>query len=37
MTATRTAIFDVDGTLVDTDHPHVVTCWEVIPLTCSDA
>ncbi|MFJ5260839.1 HAD family hydrolase [Streptomyces sp. NPDC088387] len=26
--ATRAAIFDVDGTLVDTNHLHVVTWWE---------
>ncbi|MBK3564802.1 HAD family hydrolase [Streptomyces sp. MBT62] len=28
MTAKRAAIFDVDGTLVDTNHLHVVTWWE---------
>ena len=28
MTTKRAAIFDVDGTLVDTNHLHVVTWWE---------
>ncbi|MER5519416.1 HAD family hydrolase [Streptomyces sp. NPDC002763] len=28
MTTSRAAIFDVDGTLVDTNHLHVVTWWE---------
>ncbi|MFD8810877.1 HAD family hydrolase [Streptomyces sp. NPDC059627] len=28
MTVKRAAIFDVDGTLVDTNHLHVVTWWE---------
>ncbi|MFF4536856.1 HAD family hydrolase [Streptomyces aureus] len=28
MTEKRAAIFDVDGTLVDTNHLHVVTWWE---------
>lgn len=28
MTMKRAAIFDVDGTLVDTNHLHVVTWWE---------
>ncbi|MFD0019832.1 HAD family hydrolase [Streptomyces sp. NPDC058382] len=28
MTTNRAAIFDVDGTLVDTNHLHVVTWWE---------
>ncbi|MGW7237738.1 HAD family hydrolase [Streptomyces sp. NPDC054804] len=28
MTLKRAAIFDVDGTLVDTNHLHVVTWWE---------
>ncbi|MFG2310462.1 HAD family hydrolase [Streptomyces sp. NPDC048566] len=28
MTTQRAAIFDVDGTLVDTNHLHVVTWWE---------
>ncbi|MER5527652.1 HAD family hydrolase [Streptomyces sp. NPDC002677] len=28
MTTRRAAIFDVDGTLVDTNHLHVVTWWE---------
>lgn len=28
MTTERAAIFDVDGTLVDTNHLHVVTWWE---------
>lgn len=27
-TTRRAAIFDVDGTLVDTSHLHVVTWWE---------
>ncbi|MEY2241997.1 HAD family hydrolase [Streptomyces sp. BF23-18] len=28
MTTKRAAVFDVDGTLVDTNHLHVVTWWE---------
>ncbi|MEU9151304.1 HAD family hydrolase [Streptomyces sp. NPDC048417] len=28
MTTRRAAVFDVDGTLVDTNHLHVVTWWE---------
>ncbi|MFG2784718.1 HAD family hydrolase [Streptomyces prunicolor] len=28
MTTKRAAIFDIDGTLVDTNHLHVVTWWE---------
>lgn len=28
MTVKRAAIFDIDGTLVDTNHLHVVTWWE---------
>ncbi|WP_046726819.1 HAD family hydrolase [Streptomyces humi] len=28
MTTERAAIFDIDGTLVDTNHLHVVTWWE---------
>ncbi|MFK0284796.1 HAD family hydrolase [Streptomyces sp. NPDC090499] len=28
MSAKRAAIFDIDGTLVDTNHLHVVTWWE---------
>ncbi|MFD4876643.1 HAD family hydrolase [Streptomyces sp. NPDC058420] len=28
MTTQRAAVFDVDGTLVDTNHLHVVTWWE---------
>jgi beta-phosphoglucomutase-like phosphatase (HAD superfamily) len=28
MATNRAAIFDVDGTLVDTSHLHLVTCWE---------
>ncbi|MEV7406072.1 HAD family hydrolase [Streptomyces sp. NPDC091267] len=28
MTGERAAIFDIDGTLVDTNHLHVVTWWE---------
>ncbi|MFG3266486.1 HAD family hydrolase [Streptomyces bobili] len=30
MTTKRAAIFDVDGTLVDTNHLHVVTWWEAL-------
>ncbi|SEC56309.1 haloacid dehalogenase superfamily, subfamily IA, variant 1 with third motif having Dx(3-4)D or Dx(3-4)E [Streptomyces sp. 3213] len=30
MTTQRAAIFDVDGTLVDTNHLHVVTWWEAL-------
>ncbi|WP_371663201.1 HAD family hydrolase [Streptomyces sp. NBC_00280] len=30
MTTNRAAIFDVDGTLVDTNHLHVVTWWEAL-------
>nr|WSW65893.1 HAD family hydrolase [Streptomyces sp. NBC_00995] len=30
MTTERAAIFDVDGTLVDTNHLHVVTWWEAL-------
>ncbi|MET9123338.1 HAD family hydrolase [Streptomyces sp. NPDC004528] len=30
MTRKRAAIFDVDGTLVDTNHLHVVTWWEAL-------
>ncbi|MGY1497001.1 HAD family hydrolase [Streptomyces sp. QTS52] len=30
MTTKRAAIFDVDGTLVDTSHLHVVTWWEAL-------
>ncbi|MEU2424968.1 HAD family hydrolase [Streptomyces sp. NPDC007851] len=30
MTTKRAAIFDIDGTLVDTNHLHVVTWWEAL-------
>lgn len=33
----RAALFDVDGTLVDTNHLHVVTWWEALRQAGHDA